>query len=259
MPTLAQKPAIGVAMSGGGLRAATLSLGLLRALYTSGRLQRMRYLSSNSGSSWLNSVLSFQDVCTTAKLLGDYLPPTSLTLKALRARPADYCFARHIAQARVFADYAKGVMAGKHALPVVQLANVLLVSVASCAQACNSPQCMCLPVYATEPINSVVNQHMEPWTAAIQTALLAPAGVGDANSTITMLGTRGNVHLRAQANAKAMNIKVNIAGKDPKLPYPVCPVAGSKATMWSLHARAKVHVAGSDSTLPNVVSPSVPL
>ena len=50
--SLAGRPNVGVAFSGGGTRAAAAALGQLRALDQLGALQRMRYISSVSGGTW---------------------------------------------------------------------------------------------------------------------------------------------------------------------------------------------------------------
>jgi hypothetical protein len=62
MPALTSKPLLGVAVSGGGYRATTTGLGWLRALQRQGLLPKARYLSSNSGGSWLNGALSYTQV-----------------------------------------------------------------------------------------------------------------------------------------------------------------------------------------------------
>jgi hypothetical protein len=50
---------VGLALAGGGIRASCESLGLLQALEQRGLLQHVRYVSSISGSSWLNAPFSF--------------------------------------------------------------------------------------------------------------------------------------------------------------------------------------------------------
>jgi hypothetical protein len=52
-PQLTSKPDLGIAISGGGLRAASLGLGWLRALNRHGLVTNARYLSVNSGGSWV--------------------------------------------------------------------------------------------------------------------------------------------------------------------------------------------------------------
>jgi hypothetical protein len=62
MPALTAKPSLGVAVSGGGYRATTTGLGWLRSLQRQGLLPKARYLSSNSGGSWLNGAMSYTQV-----------------------------------------------------------------------------------------------------------------------------------------------------------------------------------------------------
>jgi hypothetical protein len=52
-PQIDMKPNFGIAISGGGLRAASCGLGWLRALNKYGLLTRARYISVNSGGSWV--------------------------------------------------------------------------------------------------------------------------------------------------------------------------------------------------------------
>jgi hypothetical protein len=59
LPILADKPSFGVAMSGGGLRAAILMLGYGRVLWREGLLQKARYVGSSSGSSWFLAAFSY--------------------------------------------------------------------------------------------------------------------------------------------------------------------------------------------------------
>ena len=49
-------------VSGGGYRATTLALGWLRALHELGALDKARYISSNSGGSWINGAYSYTQV-----------------------------------------------------------------------------------------------------------------------------------------------------------------------------------------------------
>jgi hypothetical protein len=83
VPELLAKPNFGIAISGGGFRAATLGLGWLRALHIMNFTSSARYLSSNSGGTWLNSAYSFQKNFTLEHFLGTYIPPEGLTLEAL--------------------------------------------------------------------------------------------------------------------------------------------------------------------------------
>jgi len=50
---------VGLALSGGGIRASSESLGVLKALFQLGLLKKLRFISSNSGSSWLSAPFCF--------------------------------------------------------------------------------------------------------------------------------------------------------------------------------------------------------
>eukprot|EP00450_Noctiluca_scintillans_P009407 CAMPEP_0194505744 /NCGR_PEP_ID=MMETSP0253-20130528/33000_1 /TAXON_ID=2966 /ORGANISM="Noctiluca scintillans" /LENGTH=628 /DNA_ID=CAMNT_0039348353 /DNA_START=30 /DNA_END=1916 /DNA_ORIENTATION=+ len=60
LPELMHRTAdIGLALSGGGIRASCESFGVLQVLYHMGLLSKIRYISSNSGSSWLNAAFCY--------------------------------------------------------------------------------------------------------------------------------------------------------------------------------------------------------
>jgi hypothetical protein len=83
-PEIASKPLnFGIALSGGGFRAATLAIGTLRGLDLLGILSQSRYTSSNSGSSWVNGPLSYFQGDIKG-FLGEYLPPEECTISNLR-------------------------------------------------------------------------------------------------------------------------------------------------------------------------------
>ncbi|KAF8060477.1 OHP1 [Scenedesmus sp. PABB004] len=86
MPALLRRPNLGIALSGGGMRATTLALGWVRALWQMGVLQRARYLASNSGGSWFNGAFSFTQA-PLRQFLGPYVPPQNLTLAVAGALP----------------------------------------------------------------------------------------------------------------------------------------------------------------------------
>ena len=109
IPALLAKPNVGIAISGGGFRAATLGLGWLRALHLLNITSAARYFSSNSGGTWLNSAFSFQAKYPVEQFLGSYLPPEQLTLEVLRATGDDGAsFAATITDASVVVSGASG-------------------------------------------------------------------------------------------------------------------------------------------------------
>jgi len=82
-PQIQSKDDLGISLPGGAMRACVYSLGVLRALHKMGILERARYISSVSGSSWLTSIYSYQTVCSTGEFLGEYICPENLTLDKL--------------------------------------------------------------------------------------------------------------------------------------------------------------------------------
>lgn len=82
-PEISQKPSFGIALSGGGCRALSMSIGTLRGLHQIGYLEKARYISTNSGSSWLSGPLCYSSG-NIQTFLGTYLPPQQCSLKALK-------------------------------------------------------------------------------------------------------------------------------------------------------------------------------
>ena len=109
IPALLAKPNVGIAISGGGFRAATLGLGWLRALHSLNITSTARYLASNSGGSWLTAAYSFQKKYPLDQFLGNYTPPDQLTLEVLEATDKDEAsFAAAIANASIIVGAAIG-------------------------------------------------------------------------------------------------------------------------------------------------------
>ncbi|WIA31502.1 hypothetical protein OEZ86_002395 [Tetradesmus obliquus] len=109
IPSLLDKPKLGIAVSGGGFRAATLGLGWLRALHMLNVTSKARYLTSNSGGSWLNAAFSFQDSVPLDSFLGPYLPPQQLSQQQLQqADSGNGSFAGVIANAGILIPGAAG-------------------------------------------------------------------------------------------------------------------------------------------------------
>ena len=87
-----RKPATGVALSGGGIRSATFSLGVLQALAKSGFLEKIDYLSTVSGGGYIGSSLHWwwngRNGSKTPFGPGkDDLPMAATTLKTRAGRP----------------------------------------------------------------------------------------------------------------------------------------------------------------------------
>jgi hypothetical protein len=83
LPQFNEKEDIGIALPGGGVRSCAYSLGVLRALHKLNVLQKAKYLTSVSGSSWLNAIYSYQKLYTNNEILGEYIPPTELNYSKL--------------------------------------------------------------------------------------------------------------------------------------------------------------------------------
>jgi len=103
MPDLIKKPDFGIAISGGGYRATTLGYGWLRALHELGYLKKARYLSSNSGGSWLNGAYSYTQV-PLSQFFQEYIPPESLTLDAATSLKMG-SYGSAIEKATILADF----------------------------------------------------------------------------------------------------------------------------------------------------------
>ncbi|KAF6265851.1 hypothetical protein COO60DRAFT_1623718 [Scenedesmus sp. NREL 46B-D3] len=161
--SLLDKSQLGIAISGGGFRAATLGLGWLRALHLLNITSAARYLTSNSGGSWLNAAFSFQDRVPLSSFLGPYIPPQQLTEQRLQqADTGDGSFAGVIADAGLLIPGAQGAI--EDAFRGLQPGQQLGIGA---------------------------------WSNAIGQAFLEPYGLNSDASTITAAGTAGPIHQAA--------------------------------------------------------------
>ncbi|UJP04692.1 MAG: hypothetical protein LZF61_07430 [Nitrosomonas sp.] len=79
VPWIKSRPSFGIAFSGGSTRSATATLGQLRALDTLGWLDQARYLSVNSGSSWISVPYVFlPEQFDGGRFLGSYISPGNI-------------------------------------------------------------------------------------------------------------------------------------------------------------------------------------
>ena len=83
-PDVSKKADIGIALSGGGLRAACLSLGFLRAFHPLGLLRRAKYISSISGGSWTHGPMTYS-TGPLETFLGTVLSPSDCSKDNLEA------------------------------------------------------------------------------------------------------------------------------------------------------------------------------
>ena len=80
-----EKLDIGLCLSGGGLRATTFSFGCLRSLYNLNVLKKIKYISANSGGSWILAPLSYMDKNIDLDIFFDkYIPPEKITLEKIK-------------------------------------------------------------------------------------------------------------------------------------------------------------------------------
>ncbi|PNW85074.1 hypothetical protein CHLRE_03g170600v5 [Chlamydomonas reinhardtii] len=181
IPDLQARPNLGVALSGGGYRAATLAVGWVRALYALGLMPHVRYVASNSGGSWFNGVMSFSGF-PLAPFLGPYVPPAGLNRTALSSAsllpPGSW--GDTLASKSIVADAVKGV-----------LKDLFVPGRAS----------------------------FSGWTAAIAEAFYSPYGLDLQNSSITALHTRGPVAARLAAQYPGVPLYAAMA--TPDRPFPI--------------------------------------
>ncbi|KAF6265849.1 hypothetical protein COO60DRAFT_1697550 [Scenedesmus sp. NREL 46B-D3] len=165
IPALLQRPNLGVSISGGGLRAATLGLGYLRALHQLNITAR--YLSGNSGSVWLTIPYSFQEKVPVKTFLGTTLLPEQLTLQQLQQQPPEGSFEAVVARANFTSRAAKGA-AQKLIKRLRDKEGYLL--------------------------EQLLKPKINVWSAAIGEAFLEPYELNGDASTWTAAGTAGSVH-----------------------------------------------------------------
>ncbi|KXZ56638.1 hypothetical protein GPECTOR_1g575 [Gonium pectorale] len=180
IPALLSRPNLGVALSGGGYRAATLGLGWMRGLHLLGLLPAVRYVSSNSGGSWLNGVLSYSGF-PVGPFLGPYAPP---------------------------GDLARGNLSSPSLLPPGSWGDTL----ADKAIIADAIQGVLKDLFVPG------RESFSGWTSAIAEAFYNPYGMGLQNSSITALGTRGNVSRRLAAAYPGVPLYAACATPDRAFP-----------------------------------------
>jgi len=162
---------VGVAISGGGVRATCEGLGALWLLHAKGLLPRVRYISSVSGGSWLSGPLCFlPDSCSLDDFLAPGpLPPESLTMERLAELPP-----------------GSMVKACAEADPSEAFAGTLAL------EAC-FPEC--------------TRGYLRAWNQSVTQAYLAPFGLFREGTVMsTPVGTAG--HRRAQEAVSAAGVGV---------------------------------------------------
>ncbi|GIL48214.1 hypothetical protein Vafri_4897 [Volvox africanus] len=165
VPGLSAKAPVAVCISGGGFRATALALGWLRGLHHMGLLDKVRYLSTISGSSWMGAALCFQkDAAAVKDFLGTYLPPEQCTPEALQnVGVTGKSYAKAVADAQPLCRIIQGWITSNWK----EQAQILTGQI--------------------KPPHEVAGI----WTSAIAHAFLEPFGLHDVNtSTVRVPGTK---------------------------------------------------------------------
>jgi len=90
VPWLRERASFGIAFSGGGTRSASASLGEFRALEDLGWLRRARYISANSGGSWIAIPYTYLPTkIDEQRFLGTYIPPEQMDDDTLKPSDVD--------------------------------------------------------------------------------------------------------------------------------------------------------------------------
>jgi len=90
VPWLQDRPSLGFAFSGGGTRSASASLGQYRSLHELGWLKRARYISANSGGSWITVPYTYLPLSIDEqRFFGNYIPPEALSDENLQPSEID--------------------------------------------------------------------------------------------------------------------------------------------------------------------------
>jgi hypothetical protein len=107
VPELMDRPSLGLAFSGGGTRSASATLGQLRGLMHIGLLDKVRYCSCVSGSSFVTVPFTYLPNSWPDKtFLGPVIPPEDLTLDHLQKTDRNSC-AHAIANSILIDDFLK--------------------------------------------------------------------------------------------------------------------------------------------------------
>eukprot|EP00878_Enallax_costatus_P004763 GHUV01005014.1.p1 GENE.GHUV01005014.1~~GHUV01005014.1.p1 ORF type:complete len:688 (+),score=137.57 GHUV01005014.1:137-2200(+) len=163
IPIIQAKPAIGIALSGGGFRAATLGLGYLRALFLLNITSSAKYLTSNSGGSWLAATFSFQNDVDLSSYFGPYIPPEQLNLSTVqKGNGTQGNFAGVIANAGILVPGAVGAVKD-----------------------------------VVKNLKPGDQKDIGAWSNAVGQAFLDPYGLNSDSATFTAVSTRGPVHQQA--------------------------------------------------------------
>lgn len=192
VPSLADKEDLGICMSGGGLRAATLSLGFLRALHNLGILKKARYIAGTSGATWTLSALSFGKYPSLDEFLGTYVPPHEFSLSDLKDNDEmtlvgqdSKTFGSALTSSKMLAIFTKDLIGDLFQLGWTQ-------------------------------------ERARAWTTAVAKSFLEPFGVGDAaNSATTVLGTGVAAKMKSEAFMRSLGLENVYTCDTSLLPFPI--------------------------------------
>ena len=121
---------IGLAISGGGTRSMSLSVGYMRALMEQGVLDQTRYIGAISGGAWVAIPYAYLPArISDEQFFGSDLPPEALNREALsRITPRDGLLAGRIAASELLFPLLSGLVASRLArslsLPPVPFAKI---------------------------------------------------------------------------------------------------------------------------------------
>eukprot|EP00300_Choanocystis_sp_HF-7_P042525 c9269_g1_i1.p1 GENE.c9269_g1_i1~~c9269_g1_i1.p1 ORF type:complete len:650 (-),score=151.20 c9269_g1_i1:140-2089(-) len=108
------KPDFGIAVSGGSMRAICCGMGWFRALEMLGVPTKARYISSNSGGSFVNAAYSFQQKFQVEQFLGLYVPPEQCDLSRMDKYKYDCVFGNILHHMHhVVRRFVKAVLRGR--------------------------------------------------------------------------------------------------------------------------------------------------
>lgn len=232
IPHIQAKPNFGVAIGGGGYRAATLASGWIRGLHNIPHpddseatiLSRTKYLSTISGSSWFNGPFSYMNPKKQTgtlpsgamredadSFLGPYYPPEKLVVLAKGATakkddelnvvdpPCKSCFDFNIASQNTTDRFLRDFIKANDPLSASKLLEGLR---------------FLDNVKSPEDDDKVL-----PWTDAIRTSFLQPYGLHSMDSTVSAEHTTG--HIADQVQKLIDDDPVFLACVDPDRPYPI--------------------------------------
>jgi len=99
---LSERPSFGISFSGGGTRAATATLGELRALDSLGWIDKAQYIATNSGGAWTSVPYTYlPDSLDERRFLGQYVPPAAITDAILEQEDDELSMASAIYHAKI--------------------------------------------------------------------------------------------------------------------------------------------------------------